>query len=133
MTGTVTIQSSTITGVYSGGGITGSTGTASTKVIGPLTISALNPVIAVTDLAFASGTTTAVTPPNTATGVVITPPASNQIGLTICGATYASASAIPISPNQPTVITFSNPSGQSANFNLTSAAAITGNVELSYF
>lgn len=125
MAGTLTIGSSTITGQ------SGSNGVSSTKVIGPLTIQASNPIIQVQDVSFSSASFQNFTPPFGATAVVIVPPSNNLIGLTLKGVT--GDTGIPLSTNFPTVISLAVPAGQSAAFGLTSAGAIVGVIELNYF
>lgn len=117
MAGTLNITSTTVTGQ------------SGTKIIS-VAITAANPVLSITEVAFASGTSVTVTSPIGATLAVIDPPSSNLIGLTLKG--VSADTGIPLQTNQPAVITFATPS--SANtFVLTSAAAVTtGNVEISF-
>lgn len=118
MPGVVTIQSTLIQSA------------SGQKTIGPLLVSAVNNVGQTLDIAFASATAVSITPPGFATGVVITPPTGNLVGLTLKG--VSGDTGIGISPNLPILIAFANTTTP-AGFVLTSAGAIVGNVELSYF
>lgn len=84
------------------------------------------------NLTFGSAQTIGVTPPAGATGVVITPPPNNLIALSICGGANGT-NPIPLSPGQPSEISFGN-TVTPAEFWLISAAQITaGAVNLSFF
>lgn len=125
MTGTVNITSSTITGQTTTGG------TASQKTLGPIQISAANPVIAIQDVSFSGAGNVTITPPEFATAVLVTPPSNNATALSIAG-TSGATNPVPISPNQCTFLTFSNPAGQSANVTFIAAGAVTGVIEWSF-
>lgn len=101
-------------------------GQSGTKQIGPLNINAANPILATDDYAFASATTDTILVPSLATACVIAPPPANLIGLTL-------STSIPINPNMPTVLCFPATPGVPASFGITSAGAITGPVEVSFF
>lgn len=119
MAGSVTIMSGLITD-----------GTGNTKTIQQV-ISGAGNVIAIQDLTITAAGFTAVTAPQFATCAVVTPPASNLIGLTLKGVT--ADTGIPVQSNQAFVVTFANPSATNNTFGITAAAAIVGPISVSFF
>lgn len=117
--GTVTVQSATQS-IPSG-----------SKIIGPLQIVGANQVGGVTELSFTGAQSLTVTPPVGATGAVIVAPSGNVVALTVKG--VGGDTGIPSQPGGLiAVVTFANPSSP-ATFVVTSAGAVTGNVEVSFF
>lgn len=78
---------------------------------------------------FASASSWTVTVPSGCAGCAIVPPASNTTGLTLKG--VSGDTGIGIDPAGPTILNF--PVSTPASFVLTSAGAITGAVEVSFF
>jgi hypothetical protein len=99
-------------------------------IVGPLTISSTFTSVQINSLTFGSGTFITTSSPAGSYGVVIEPPSSNLIQLTLKGIT--GDTGIPIASNQPTVVSFFNPTNANA-VGLTSAAQITGVVTLTFF
>lgn len=98
------------------------------KTIGPLTISAANPIGQITDSAFAGAQSNTIAVPVGSTAVVICPPVGNLVGLTLKG--VAGDTGIKLFTNQPSVIALDS---TVVSFVLTSLGAISGTVELSFF
>lgn len=101
-----------------------------TFILGPLSISSTFTSLQVNSLTFSSGTFISTTGPTGAFGVLIEPPTGNLIQLTLKGVT--GDTGIPIGANLPSLIPFFNPAVANI-IGLTSAAAITGVVTLSFF
>jgi hypothetical protein len=117
---TVQLSMTSNTGTFQGG----------TFTIGPLVINSTFSSLQVNALTFGSGTFISTSSPAGSFGVIIDPPSSNQVQLTLKGVT--GDTGIPIAPNLPTVIPFYNVVVANA-VGLTSASSITGNVTLTFF
>jgi hypothetical protein len=115
MAGSITISSSQITGP------------SGSKVIGPLFISATNPVLAVSDQSFSATQFNAIPVPGGTTAVVIVPPTANLVGLTLKGVT--GDVGIALGTNLPACIPLAS---TVITIGLASAAAIVGVVEVSF-
>jgi|SRR5271155_2202946 hypothetical protein len=114
----VTINSNT--GTYQGG----------TFTLGPLTIASVFTSLQVNSLTFGSATFITTSSPAGSYGVLIEPPSSNLIVLTLKGIT--GDTGIAIASNLPTLIPFAVPASANA-IGLASANAIIGVVTLTFF
>lgn len=117
----VNVTISSTTGSFQGG----------TYILGPANINSAFTSLAVVSLTFNSATFISTTAPLGAYGCLIEPPAANNIQLTLKGIT--GDTGIPIGANLPCVIPFFNPTLSTNVIGLTSAAAITGVVTLTFF
>ncbi len=96
----------------------------------PLPITSTYTSVQINSLTFGSATFISTNSPAGSFGVLIQPPASNLIRLTLKGIT--GDTGIPLSPNLPTLIPFFDPTAANA-VGLTSAGAIVGPTTLSFF
>jgi len=101
-----------------------------TYTIGPMIISSSFPSKQSNSLSFTGPGYQGVDGPLGAWGVVIVPPASNLVAITLKGA--QTDVGIPISPNQPALIPFTTPM-QTNGIGLESAGAISGVVTVTFF
>lgn len=115
MAGTITISSSNITSP------------SGQKQIGPLLISAANPIGQISDIAVTGAAPTTVAVPSGASAAVITPPASNVIALLLKG--VGGDTGVSLSGGQPSCISLA---AATTSFVLELASSGTITVEVSF-